>query len=743
MRAEKPLVSVIIVSYNVAELLVECLSSLNQLTGDSFDLQTIVIDNASSDATVPIIFEFFPHVNLIQNQENFGFPYACNQGAAEADGDFLFFLNPDARLNPATIPLLLNFMKENPNVGVTAPQIRYPDGKIQPNRRRFPTPLLPFIESTPLERLPFFRNLPVLDRYFVRDKSGDEAQAVDWVVGAAFMVRRKVWDDLGGMDEGFFMYSEELDFCRRTKNAGWEVWYLPQAQVVHAEGQSSKQDLARRHISFNTGKVLYYRKWNGTLYADILRRYLLTIFRFQIVEELSKLVLRHKLELRKERVRAYSRVLLSKLLPRDRCYHLEHKHQEICLLTAEYEPNAGGVGDYTKVLGQYLTENNLVRVLTTAQKAMGESRFGALRVVRRVKQWNWSCLPEISRELRQRPAAVINIQYQTGAYRMHPAVNFLPLFLRWRCGAARPRVVTTFHDLLEPYLFPKAGRVRRWITYLLARTSDAVIVTNSDDYQTLQLAGVNELKLNLVPIGSNIAPLIRPSHTKRRNWRRQFGLADEDFVVGYFGLLNRNKGLDTLFSAFAQLSDIKHKKLLIIGGDTGDTDVTNKGYALELEQLLAKLGIKAHVIRTGYLDPQETSQALYSVDVGVLPFRDGGNFRRGSLLAMLAHGVPLITTSLKPISLPVNGKATNGYAESLDYPNFLDYAIMSPMTKLLHYENVILVPPDQPEAIAERLREVYGEEALRENLRYGAMKLSKAFSWERIAKSIREVYSAC
>jgi hypothetical protein len=746
MRAEKPRVSVIIVSYNVAELLVECLSSLAQLSDDSFNLQIIVVDNASNDATVPILFEFFPNINIIQNQENFGFPYGCNQGAEEAAGDFLFFLNPDARLNSETLPVLLKFMQDRPSVGIVAPRIHYPDGRVQPNRRRFPTPLLPFIESTPLERLSIFNKLPALTHYFVRDSADTQMQPVDWVVGAAFMVRRKVWKDLGGMDEGFFMYSEELDFCKRAKNAGWEVWYLPQAHVIHAEGQSSKRDIARRHISFNTGKVYYYRKWQGTLYAGLLRRYLLLTFRFQLFEEFGKLILRYKPELRKERVRAYTRVLISQLTPRERNYHWDHRHQEVSLITAEYEPKPGGVGDYTKVIAQYLTEKNRVQIMTTTQEAMGESRIGRLRVVRVVKKWNWQSLPQIANQLRQRPPAIVNLQYQTGAYQMHPAINFLPLYLRWRFGTARPRVVTTFHDLLEPYLFPKAGFVRRWITNLLAKTSDAVIVTNEDDFQKLQNAGVDELKLNLVPIGSNILPLVAPTRSKRNIWRRQFGINDEDFVVGYFGLLNRNKGLDTLLAAFAGLTDIEAKKLLIIGGETGDTDITNKVYAQELEQLITSLGIKDQIIRTGYLDTQQTSQALYSLDVGVLPFRDGGNFRRGSLMAMLAHGIPLVTTSLKPLvqePLIPNNLITLQDEDSPNYQNSTDYGIMSPMAKLLHYENVILVAPEQPEAIITVLRELERDTALREKLRYGAIKLSRAFSWERIAKSIREVYSAC
>lgn len=769
MRADKPNVSVIIVSYNVAALLVECLHSLYTRSPDNLALQVIVVDNASNDASTALVREFFPETYLIENSENYGFPYACNQGAALADGEYLFFLNPDARVALGAIEQLVKFLEQNLQVGVVGPQLRYEDNRLQSNRRRFPGFGLAFLESTILQRFKWVDQLPALQRFYMDDQPADTAQAVDWLVGAAFMVRHKLWQDLGGMDEGFFMYSEELDFCRRVKMQGWEVWYLPAAVVTHAEGQSSMQDVPRRHISFNTSKVYYFRKYYGTLRADLLRGFLLMTYRYQLIEEAFKLLLRHKPELRRQRIRMAIRVLMSKLLPRERSYNWQHRHQGICLLSAEYPPQAGGVGDYTATLAAELSDEFKLYVITNQNALTNTAKNPKtvasenIQVIRTIKAWNWNCLPAIVNELNLRAMAIVNIQYQTGAYKMHPAINFLPLYLKWRYGAARPRVVTTFHDLLVPYLFPKAGRLREWVTRLLAQSSDAVVVTNEADYQQLRAWGLAEEKIQLVPIGSNITPLPRPSQNRRSELRQKLGLAVDDFVVGYFGLLNRNKGLDTLLKALEMLKAGGNPwKLLIIGGEIGETDVTNREYAREIDQLIKKLDIEDSVIRTGHLTARETSQSFYALDAAALPFRDGSNFRRGSLLALLAHGVPVVTTSVNDAGEKESGQQTasvqnftsytttlqsfrNGKitSDELNYQNRTEYAIMPGATQLLHLQNVILVTPEQPAALAEALDNLRANPALREALHYGALKLSHNFSWEKIAQTLREVYSAC
>jgi hypothetical protein len=168
-------------------------------------------------------------------------------------------------------------------------------------------------ESTLLEL--WWPTNPWAQRYRLADRADDVDQEVDWVVGACLLVRGEVLDRVGGFDEGFFMYSEELDLCRRIRAAGWTVAFLPQALVVHHEGKSSEQVVPVRHIRFQTSKVRYFRKYHGRLVSGLLRCFLLGTYVYQVAEESLKWLVGHKRELRAARVEAYRQVLRSLLSP--------------------------------------------------------------------------------------------------------------------------------------------------------------------------------------------------------------------------------------------------------------------------------------------------------------------------------------------------------------------------------------------------------------------------------------------
>ena len=280
--------------------------------------EVIVVDNASTDDSVSMLAEAFPWVQVIANRQNLGFTKANNQGLAASRGRYVLFLNPDTEAAPQAVSQMLAYAEAHPDVGVLGPQLRYGDGSVQSSRRRFPTLATFFLESTVLQR-PWPRNR-VLDRYFVLDKPDDAISQVDWVVGACMLVRRAVLDAIGGFDEGFFMYSEELDLCHRAVDAGWQVVYFPQAVVTHYEGKSSEQVVAARHIRFHTSRVRYVRKYHGAAAATAVRAFLLLTFAFQWVEEgvkwLAGWVLpsqRAKQAMRRERMAAYRQVLRSRL----------------------------------------------------------------------------------------------------------------------------------------------------------------------------------------------------------------------------------------------------------------------------------------------------------------------------------------------------------------------------------------------------------------------------------------------
>jgi GT2 family glycosyltransferase len=274
-----------------------------------------VVDNASQDATVAELPQAFPWVHLIRRDENLGFTRGNNVGYTASSGRCVYFLNPDTELGADSLWLLYSALLAADDVAMVGPQLRYGDGVWQSNRRRFPTRLTGFCESTWLGRA--WPTNPWARRLHMADWPATFRHDVDWLVGAALLCRRAALEATrtvaGPFDERFFMYSEELDLGRRLHDAGWRSVYVPDAVVIHYEGKSSEQASAARHIHFNTSKVRYAAKWFGPGWSELLRRYLLWEFRCQIGIEAGKWLLRSQPALRRERIAAYRQVLRSGL----------------------------------------------------------------------------------------------------------------------------------------------------------------------------------------------------------------------------------------------------------------------------------------------------------------------------------------------------------------------------------------------------------------------------------------------
>jgi glycosyltransferase involved in cell wall biosynthesis len=308
--------------------------------------------------------------------------------------------------------------------------------------------------------------------------------------------------------------------------------------------------------------------------------------------------------------------------------------------------------------------------------------------------------------IRQTKPDVVNLQYQAAAYQMHPAINLLPAMLS-QCAS----IVVTFHDLRVPYLFPKAGPLRWQAIVTMARAARAVIVTNVEDEDTLRQAGL--ARVFRIPIGSNITPANLEGFD-RGAWLRAHGAPDNAHTVGYFGFLNESKGGETLIRALAELrAQGLDVKLVLIGGQTGDSDPTNQSYARRLMKLAGELGAQAHIIATGFLDPSGVSAAFAACDCVALPYRDGASLRRGTLMAALAHGSAIVTTTPR-VALP----------------------------ELQHEQNTLLVPPDDPPALAAAIRRALTDAALRRRLQEGSLRASRLFTWDHIAAQTMRVFAA-
>jgi N-acetylglucosaminyl-diphospho-decaprenol L-rhamnosyltransferase len=309
--------SIIIISYNVEALLAACLDSIlaspvaiNAPDGNKPVVEIIVVDSASHDNSVAMIRERYPQVKLFAYDENIGFVKGNNIGFEAAQGRYLFMLNPDTEVLGDAIPQMIAYLDTNPDVGIVGSHTLNTNGSHQSTRRRFPTKALAFFESTWLQP---FAPQSMLDNFTVADKPNDSTYEVDWVQGSALMARREIYEQIGGLDTGFVMYSEELDWCKRAHDAGWKIVYMGTAYIKHHAGQSSEQVGAHKHIWFQQSKIRYFRKHHGVVFAAILRLFLMLNYTFQLVLEGAKGLMGHKRAMRRERVRTYWQILRSGL----------------------------------------------------------------------------------------------------------------------------------------------------------------------------------------------------------------------------------------------------------------------------------------------------------------------------------------------------------------------------------------------------------------------------------------------
>ncbi len=301
--------SIIIVNWNVRDLLVDCLQSLLAKV-DMKQTEILVVDSASTDGSADLIRTKFPQVRLLAQTENIGFTRGNNLALEAAQGRYLLLLNPDTVVIDDALQQMTTFLDTHAAVGIVGPHTLNTDGSYQSTRRRFPTLLTALFESTWLQGIAPKR---LLDHYYVSDAPESATVEVDWVQGSALMARREVFQQIGGLDNGYVMYSEELDWCRRAKAAGFGVAYLGTAQIIHHGGKSSEQASARKHITFQQSKLRYFRKFHGRLTAECLRLGLLLNYAVQLVEESLKSALGHKRAMRQERIHIYWQVLRSGL----------------------------------------------------------------------------------------------------------------------------------------------------------------------------------------------------------------------------------------------------------------------------------------------------------------------------------------------------------------------------------------------------------------------------------------------
>lgn len=260
--------SIIIVNWNARDLLRRCLEAVIATTRQT-SYEIIVIDNYSSDGSQDMLRQDFPAVRLIANDKNVGFSGANNQGMAVSSGRYMLLLNSDAFVQENTIDVMVKFTDEHPEAGMTACKLLFEDGRLQPSCYSFPSLLTELYTALQLDKL--FKRSHIFGKYLMTWWDFNDVRAVDTVMGAFMLVRREVVERVGSMDESYFMYSEEFDWCYRIKKQGWQILYNPAVQTVHLWGGSSQQVKVEMFLQLYRSKVTFFRKHYGAFSATLLK----------------------------------------------------------------------------------------------------------------------------------------------------------------------------------------------------------------------------------------------------------------------------------------------------------------------------------------------------------------------------------------------------------------------------------------------------------------------------------------
>ncbi|NQX66712.1 glycosyltransferase family 2 protein [Paenibacillus alba] len=278
--------SIIVLNYKTRDLTLACIQSVFS-SSTSYNFEIILIDNASNDGIIQAINEQYPQVVTIANTDNVGFSKANNQGIQVAKGRYVLLLNSDTIVQPDTLDTMVHFMDENPSVGASGCKIVLPDGSLDKAcKRGFPTPSASFYYAFGFSKL--FPKKPRFNQYQLGYLNPDDEYPIDSLVGAFMLIRREAIEQVGMLDEEFFMYGEDIDWCYRIKQAGWVNYYYPRTHIVHYKGASSRRKPFKIIYEFHRAMILFHNKhyrhkysWltNAIVYSGVGLKFALSLAR--------------------------------------------------------------------------------------------------------------------------------------------------------------------------------------------------------------------------------------------------------------------------------------------------------------------------------------------------------------------------------------------------------------------------------------------------------------------------------
>lgn len=381
---------------------------------------------------------------------------------------------------------------------------------------------------------------------------------------------------------------------------------------------------------------------------------------------------------------------------------------QILQITGNYPPVPCGIGDYTQRLAVECSHRGWdVAILTSAIEGMptSEQREDNVRVFRSIRRWDAFSLRESLASIRNLGAALIHIQYQPNGFQGYPAITLLPRWLK-RHTRHRARVVVTLHELAGPVKTVLPGSLKSLWLFPLALSSDAVIVTNERDFSFLRKIPWVGQRLRRIPLAPVITPKTHPEGSGNEV-RRKLGISEEEVVLARFGFVHNlriSRIPDLLQATHQLLKQGHHVRLLLIGG-------ADSGSQSELLGMAEHLGIRDKLLLTGFCPPTEVSRYLDSVDIAVQLYPDGVSEKRSSLQAVLAHGLPVISTKKGPVP-------------STFHP----------------LENILLIPDGSSRKLAQAIARLISDTELRNRLRQNAREAVACFNWRTIGDALDHLY---
>ena len=384
---------------------------------------------------------------------------------------------------------------------------------------------------------------------------------------------------------------------------------------------------------------------------------------------------------------------------------------KVMLIAGKYPPQQCGIGDHTYKLANRLTTfGHRVSVLCSVldeRRAEANSNHDDVEAIREVSSWDFRSVKHILKVVQDKAVEVLHVQYQATSFDQHPMMTLLPFLVKVRSLGRKTKVkiVVTMHEFAGPSK-PRLPRLARRLWLLpLFLFSNAILVTNERDMFYLLKVPFLRNKVRLIPLGPNIEAQEK-SQVDISMVRKRLGLDDEDILLVRFGFVDnvRVRQLDILLYALKCVCERGHRvKMLFVGGDDRESRA-------EMVGLAKSLGLDGRLLWTGFCPPEEVSNYLGCADIGVFPFADGASERRTSLLTAMTFGLPIVSTRKKFASV------------------------------FVHRENILLVPPADPVALADAVEELISKKDLREHLSANARGSSKQFGWEKIGHATEALY---